>query len=360
MKTIFVTLLTPALMGSLLANTLAYVPATAAQQAANRDDSPYKTQTFSGINAVRSQTSGGSLTVEGGSGSSARVEMYVRSNGGNWNQQLSNEEIEERLADYEVVIRQEGSTLVATARPKREGGNWWGNRKGLNVSFKFFTPRNVNTKLNTAGGSISLSHLAGNQQFETSGGSLHMTDLAGQILGRTSGGSISLDGCRDQIDVETSGGSITAANSSGNLKLETSGGSLKLVRLAGMIDARTSGGSISGEHIDGELRTSTSGGSVRISDMAGSIDASTSGGSVSVNLTRVDKFVKLATSAGSVRVQMPLNKGIDLDMDGSRVSAPLNNFSGRAEKDRIVGKLNGGGIPVRLTASSGNVYLNQD
>jgi hypothetical protein len=56
---------------------------------------------------------------------------------------------------------------------------------------------------------------------------------------------------------------------------------------------------------------------------------------------------------------MPMNKGLTLDLDGTRVSAPLNNFDGTVEKDRIVGKLNGGGIPVKLTASAGNVYLHR-
>ena len=74
----------------------------------------------------------------------------------------------------------------------------------------------------------------------------------------------------------------------------------------------------------------------------------------------MDKFVTLETSAGSVRVRMPMDKGMDLDLDGNRVSAPLTNFNGTVEKDRIKGKLNGGGIPVRLTASSGSVSINRD
>jgi DUF4097 and DUF4098 domain-containing protein YvlB len=261
------------------------------------------------------------------------------------------------LEEYTISIRQEGGTLVATAKPKN-GGNWWNNRKSVSISFKFFTPRKLNTDLHTSGGSIRMAHLTGRQRFETSGGSLNLADLAGDINGRTSGGSIKIDGCKDQIDVETSGGSIEASNSSGSMKLETSGGSLRFSNLNGTINAHTSGGSINGERIDGELKTSTSGGSIRIRDMAGSIEGSTSGGSVEVNLTRVDRYVTLETSAGSVRVQMPMNKGLDLDLDGDRVSAPLTNFNGRAEKDRIVGKLNGGGIPVKLTASAGNVYLN--
>lgn len=319
------------------------------------DDTPYKTLSFNGINLVRAQTSGGSLVVEGGAGSGVKVEMFIRANNGNGN--LSKDEIEDRLKEYDISIRQEGSTVVATA--KQRGSFGWNWKRGLSISFKFTTPRNMATSINTSGGSIRLSHLTGKQRFETSGGGISLTDLKGDIEGNTSGGGIKLTECHDRVVVETSGGSIEASNSSGNMKMHTSGGGIRITNLNGMINVETSGGSITGERIDGELKAETSGGGIRIRDMAGSIDAETSAGSVDVNFTRVDKYVKLETSAGSVRVQMPMDKGMSLDLSGSHVSAPLSNFSGSAERDRIVGKTNGGGIPVVLSATAGSVSINQ-
>jgi hypothetical protein len=35
----------------------------------------------------------------------------------------------------------------------------------------------------------------------------------------------------------------------------------------------------------------------------------------------------------------------------------LNNFSGSVDKNKIDGKLNGGGIPVNIDASGGRIYL---
>ena len=357
MKTAFITLLTSALIIRSMLTTMALSNEVADSQKGNISETPYRTQTYKGISALRAETSGGSLLVEGGSGSEARVEMYVHANNGNGKNELSKEEIEERLSNYDITIRQDGNTMVATARQRGSNWNW---RKGLSISFKFYTPRTLTTNISTSGGSITMSHLAGQQRFTTSGGSIQLADMKGDIKGNTSGGSIKLTDCHNQIDLSTSGGSIEAANSDGTINLNTSGGSIRLTGLNGLIKAETSGGSINGEGIDGELVTSTSGGSIRIRNMAGSIDAETSAGSVEVAMTRVDKFVKLETTAGSVRVQMPMNKGMNLDLSGNRVNAPLSNFSGSAEKDRIVGKMNGGGIPVRLTANSGNVYINQN
>ena len=328
------------------------------------DQTPYQTKTFSGnIKAVRAETSGGSLTIEGGTDMNAKVEMYVRGNNGNGN--LDKAEIQERLKDYDISITQEGSTIVASAKRRNNGGSNNNDRttdrwkRSLSIGFKFYTPRNVSTDLRTSGGSINLTALTGSQKFRTSGGSLSMTDIKGNINGQTSGGSIRVDRCNDNIDLQTSGGSIEAKSSSGTMRLHTSGGSIRLTDLRGTIDAQTSGGSVNGSDIEGDLKAGTSGGSVRLANVSGSIDASTSAGSVDVSIAKLDGPVRLVTSAGNINVKMPLNKGISLNLSGNRIKIPLNNFSGDTEKDHIKGTLNGGGVAVTLSANSGNVYVNQ-
>lgn len=324
-------------------------------------EDPYQTKTFSGnINAVRAETSGGSLTVEGGTDRNAKVEMYVRPNNWNGRNNLDKAEIEERLKDYDITIAQEGSTIVATAKRRNNDRDW---KRSLSIGFKIYTPRAVSTNLNTSGGSIHLSDLSGKQRFRTSGGSLHLNSVEGDINGQTSGGSIHLDRCRSTagtLDLQTSGGSIHAKASSGNMRLHTSGGSIELNDLKGDVDAQTSGGSIRGGNVDGDLKAGTSGGSIRLADVSGSIDASTSAGSVEVEIAKLGNHVRLSTTAGSVRVRMPLDKGMDLNLSGNRVNMPerLARFEGDIEKDRVRGKLNGGGIPVNISASSGSVSIN--
>lgn len=359
----FLTLLSIATL-SLASFTPTSRPATYADATRSDDrDQPYQTKTFSGnISAVRAETSGGSLTVEGGTDRNAKVEMFVRPNNWNGRNELDRAEIEERLKDYDVTIAQEGSTLVATAKRRSNRNDDW--KRSLSISFKFYTPRNVATDLRTSGGSVHLSALNGKQRFRTSGGSLHLNDVEGDINGQTSGGSIHLDRCRSTagtLDLQTSGGSIHASASSGDMRLHTSGGSIELNDLKGDIDAQTSGGSVRGSDLEGEIKASTSGGSVRLTDVAGSIDASTSAGSVDVTLTKLGDYVRLNTSVGSVRVKMPLDKGMNLNLSGNRVEMPerLARFEGDIEKDRVRGKLNGGGIAVNISAGMGSVYVNR-
>jgi DUF4097 and DUF4098 domain-containing protein YvlB len=323
------------------------------------DDKPYVTKNFNGsaLKELQVETSGGSISVTGGQSDGFKVEMYVRGNGWNGNKDLTKEEIDNRLEDYDILIGTEGGKVLATA--KRKSNLQWNEKRSISIAFKVTAPRNVATNLKTSGGSIKIVSLTGAQNFSTSGGSLKIDDLDGVIRGRTSGGSIDVAHCSKDINLHTSGGSIKANELKGKIELKTSGGSIELNQLNGDILAHTSGGSIRGEGVNGSLDAGTSGGSVRLADVSGSVRANTSAGSIELELKSLGKYVDLSTSAGSVRVTMPLDKGVDLNLRGNRVSIPLKNFDGSAEKDRVQGKMNGGGIPVTLSASAGGVYVNQ-
>ena len=119
-------------------------------------------------------------------------------------------------------------------------------------------------------------------------------------------------------------------------------------------------GGIDADHISGELITSTSGGSIDLNDVGGNIKASTSGGGIYANISTIDSYLNLSASSGNIKVDMPMSKGMDMDIEAQRVSySGLKNFDGEIEKDRIYGKLNGGGAKVRIHAGSGNVNINK-
>jgi hypothetical protein len=287
-----------------------------------REDAPYLTKTFSKtIEALNVRTSGGSITVMGQSGE-ARVEVYIKAN--SWNgSSIDKAEIEDRLKNYELTVKQDGNTIVCEAKNKDEN-NWkmW-SKSGLSISFKIWVPEKTTTNLRTSGGSITLSRLSGNQDFATSGGSLTLNDLSGNVKGRTSGGSMDIGNSSGDIDLSTSGGSISAKNCKGKLNLDTSGGSISL------------------------------------KDLSGTVHASTSGGSINADISTLGDALELHTSGGSINATVPMNKGIDLELRGDRVhSGSLNNFSGKTEKNYIKGKLNGGGVLVKMTTSGGTVNLN--
>jgi hypothetical protein len=322
---------------------------------AQDNKTPYLTKSLAtdAIKMVEVKTSGGSISVSGVNPSEARVEVYVTPSN---NKTLTKAEIEQRIKEkYELVVSVENNKLTARAKSKINISDW---SNALSFSFKVFVPSSVSTDLGTSGGSINLNNLSGNLDFSTCGGSLNVEIVSGKVDGKTSGGSIHVANSKNDIELTTSGGSIDAINCDGNLRLSTSGGSLNLHDLKGTIKATTSGGSVKGSDISGELVTSTSGGSIHLSGLSCSLETSTSGGNIDVAITQPVNYIKIGNSSGNIHLELPKSKGFDLDFHADKINTgTLENFSGKSGDEELVGKINGGGIPVTVKAGSGKINI---
>jgi len=328
--------------------------AAVAQFKSEKEPFMTKSLTNETIRNIQARTSGGSISVSGVNPSEARIEVFVSPN--NNKGELSKEQIQQRLSEmYDLTISVASNKLTAIARSKERMSDW---RKALNISFKVFVPKNVSTDLETSGGNVSLTNVSGTQNFSTSGGNLNVDNVSGKVDGRTSGGNIDLENSKDDIELTTSGGNVDARNCDGKLRLSNSGGSLDLKDLKGEIRATTSGGSVAGRNVEGELITHTSGGSIHLSDLSCSLETSTSGGNIDVAMKDLGKYVKISNSGGNIDLELPKGKGMDLDLAGDRIKTDhFENFNGKIDDDQVNGKLNGGGVPVRVEAGSGRIHL---
>ena len=301
------------------------------------------------ISAVEASTSGGSITVSGDAGSQAIVEVFASRD--RWSAEQIKQAVEE---NYTIDIKVVSGKLTAEVKQKNKISNW--NQQGVSISLKISVPRQVDSNLQTSGGSIHISNLTGSQDFRTSGGSLTVENVSGNIVGRTSGGSITVSNSSDNIDLTTSGGSITAKDCNGKINLKTSGGSIKMTNLDGDIQANTSGGSITADAVRGSLNAKTSGGSVNLKETSGNVEAKTSGGSMTVEMLAVNEFVKLS-STGSINLTMPANKGYNLKVKANKIeTSGMKDFRGNIESRNMDGTIGNGGTQVDLN-TSGRVNL---
>lgn len=286
---------------SILITSLLIIPAKAGTLPNQTDDidDPYRIETFrvSDSGSLDVETSGGHITVEGSSQNSVRVEMYVRKDG----RELTPDDTD--LSDWEIDISQSGQSIKAVAKRETGGWNFFGSNNHPSVSFIVYTPREMNTHLNTSGGHIHASGLVGDQQMRTSGGHLELSDLEGDV------------------------------------------------------EARTSGGHISVSNLQGKLNTRTSGGNINLANISGTVEARTSGGNIEAAFVSIDSSIALRTSGGNINIILPRNRGMNLDLKGSLVHADLNNFSGKTDRDQIEGEINGGGPSVSVRTSGGIVSL---
>jgi hypothetical protein len=138
---------------------------------------PYVTRSFpaASIKEVIANTSGGGIILNGNAASEAVVEMFVSTNNSNNSQNslldrfldffLSresdqknkpDEQIKQKLEEnYTIDIKLEDGNLYVVAKPKISNNN----RSGLRISFKISVPKQVNSNLQTSGGSIQISNL---------------------------------------------------------------------------------------------------------------------------------------------------------------------------------------------------------
>lgn len=277
---------------------------------------PYLTKEFTlnGSGNLKVETSGSSVAVTGTSGNQVIVDMFVKYDGRQI--EMENEEVERELANYNLDISQSGNTIAVIIKKRNNNG-----RNKLNLSFKIQVPEEMSSKIQTSGGSISVDGISGEQEISTSGGSIQVVNSSGYVKTRSSGGSFRVE------------------NFEGNVEVESSGGSIKIT------------------HLTGDLNVNTSGGSVNLEDISGSISANTSGGSIRAELSNVEKSVSMMTSGGSITAIVPEGLGLDLNLSGGRVNSNLSNFNGEVKKDKVVGKINGGGIPVTMQSSGGSINL---
>ncbi|HET6528590.1 MAG TPA: DUF4097 family beta strand repeat-containing protein [Balneolaceae bacterium] len=281
------------------------------------DDDPYRVETFTlyGAGNLKVETSGGFIRVEGSSGNTVRVEMYVQKDG----RELSPEDTD--LENWDIEISQSGEVVNVIAERKDSNWSFWGSNNDISVSFVIYTPSEMSTDLDTSGGSIEVSGLKGGQEVSTSGGHIKLANIEGTVEARTSGGHIEVENIQGDVAVRTSGGHITARQITGDLKARTSGGHINLAAISGSIEARTSGGSIE------------------------------------AGLKSVGQFVELKTSGGNIEITLPEDIGLDLNLSASYISADLSNFSGEMERGEVEGALNGGGPEISARTSGGIISL---
>lgn len=173
------------------------------------------------------------------------------------------------------------------------------------------------------------------------------TPSAIDVEGRTADGSLHVAGLRGELQFHTGDGSVEVNDCGGAVRLVASDGSIRMHNLSGTLESRSSDGSV---QIDGQL----TGLQVHTSD--GSLDLTLSEGSHLATASRIE------SSDGRVSLRLPRTLAADLEVHTSdgrvRCDLPLTmeGYNSKSGHD-LRGRLNGGGIPLSIHTSDGNVNI---
>ncbi|RMD97945.1 MAG: hypothetical protein D6814_08530 [Calditrichaeota bacterium] len=282
----------------------------------------------------------GSINVSPGVADRVEVEVRATVKG------ASEKRAKEILQDLELQFKQTDNEIEITTAKQHRGWNFWQNiGRRLRLHYEIRVPEKFDLDLTTAGGSIQVDGVEGEVEARTSGGSLKFGRIIGPVTGKTSGGSIELEEGR------------------GNVQFTTSGGSIRLGRIDGDIIARTSGGSITIEQARGTVQANTSGGSIKVNEVHAAIQARTSGGTITAYITeQPQEDCRLTTSGGSIHIYMKPDIALNLDAKTSGGSVKTDfpvTVLGTLRRNRLEGKINGGGPELYLRTSGGSIYLHK-
>ena len=161
------------------------------------------------------------------------------------------------------------------------------------------------------------------------------------------------------INVHTGGGDVSLTGTSGSAALHTSGGDISARNVNGNVEAKTSGGGILADTIHGDVDANTSGGEVRLLHVDGKIKGQTSGGDVQCSLVGANRGIQVSTSGGSIRLTLPQATAgsLEASTSGGEISSELAMLTSEQRDGYTRGSLNGGGQPISVRTSGGDISL---
>jgi DUF4097 and DUF4098 domain-containing protein YvlB len=347
------------------------------------------------VKNLRVKVDMGSVVVRGGQ--QQGINYVVHTHFGNSSEQDARRQFEQ----YKVTAYVKGDTAWIV-------GDWQGGRRPRHFSgdFSVTVPREMAlVKLETAGGNVDASGLAGRVEAESGGGSMKLDDIAGGASAETGGGSIDIGTVSGDLGLHTGGGPIEVRHANGKVVAETGGGSVDIQAGAQGAIIETGGGSVQVRQCNGKVKVSTGGGSVDLSDVGGPAEIETGGGSIRLTSAKghvhaetggggielygvpsaraetgaggiTVKLVNtggernnsdLETSAGDITVyianDVAINVRASVDMgNGHHITSDFSDIRIASEGDKwgpktltAEGKLNGGGPMLKVHTSSGDI-----
>jgi DUF4097 and DUF4098 domain-containing protein YvlB len=248
------------------------------------------TGTLAAVRNLRVKVDVGSVQVKGGSQQS--IDYTIRNHSYSGSEEKARREFE----NYKISAYVRGDTAWIVA-------DWEGGRPHrFSGEFSISVPRAMEeVKIETEGGSISSTGVAGRVSAESGGGNIRFDDIGGAINGDTGGGSIDVGAVASEVNLHTGGGSIKVNSAKGKIFAESGGGSLTIISGAQGAQLETGGGSIHVERCDGGVKASTGGGSIDLGDIGGPADISTGGGSI--RLSSAKGPVQAETGGGTIELR---------------------------------------------------------
>ena len=195
--------------------------------------------------------------------------------------------------------------------------------------------------------------------LRTSAGPIRVEDVTGSIRVRARNGLIEVTGSQGTARLRSELGDVRVSEMRGVLNVHAQNGQVDLAWVEGEVRVTAARGNVEARHVRGRLEARTDIGEVSLLEVSGPAVVKSERGSVLANFDGRPGGV-LETRNGTVEVSLADGAGVQLDAhsaDGAVELGPGLRFEGERQSGRAVGRVNGGGEPLRIYSGRGNVRL---
>src|SRR5580692_417431 len=209
-------------LSKFVAVLLLILPLASAQQTRVYGDGSNWTQEITGslamVKNLKVKVDIGSVRVEGGS--QQGINYVIRNHSYSGSEDRARREFE----NYKISAYVHGDTAWIV-------GDWQGGRPHkFSGDFVVNVPREMDeVKVETEGGNVSASGIAGRVDAQSGGGTIRVDDIGGAINAETGGGTIDVGNVASDVSLHTGGGSIKVNSAKGKIEAESGGGSVSIV-----------------------------------------------------------------------------------------------------------------------------------
>ncbi len=247
------------------------------------------TGSFSGVKSLHVKVDAGSIRVEGGSPSGISYVIHNRA------YTSSEDKARRELDSYKITTYTHGDTAWIV-------GEWEGGQPHrFSGEFNIKVPREMESvRVETDGGGVSVTGIAGSVDAESGGGKVVMQDIGGSVHAETGGDSIEVGSVGGDLTLETGGGRVSIGSVKGKINASTGGGDIVMVSSQEGAILEAGGGNIEVKQCAGKLRISTGGGNIDVGDAGGAVEVETGGGSIRVGSAK--GLVRAETGAGRIEL----------------------------------------------------------
>jgi hypothetical protein len=279
------------------------------------------------------QTGSGTVTVRRGDSSKVEIHGKIRAN--HWHE---GGDVEARIHELETKppIEQNGNTIRVGHFDDRD------RERNISISYELIVPAESKARVESGSGDQSVQGINGPVDTSSGSGNQQVANIGGEARARSGSGEIELNSIGGISHATAGSGSIRAGGIAGGLTASSGSGNIKLEQTA-----------------PGDVEISTGSGDIEIRGAKGSMRATTGSGSIHAEGRPTGEW-RLRSGSGDVTAELPRDSAFNVvarSSSGNIETSHEMTVEGTLSRRQLHGKVNGGGVLVDLSTSSGTINI---